>query len=433
MCGNTSKFGSDMFIAYRKNLITIAATFMVIASITNSTAMAEDELVTRARQLREVAIQKRENEAKQALTESLRLSKLSLTRAAEYLKPILESIESDELLPAEKRESLARGIRSQIKVYEKNVGVSASKNLDAVQSQAQANERIADIDRTSRENEKLSRNIDSIKNLRKDGQTAEANRSFDELAKKYPNNLEVQALGRLSKFQDNIGAESKLRATRSDMMLALQRDILKASIPVSGDISFPDDWVEKSKRRTAGAKVSEEDRKIMNTMSSPLTFSLKNEPFQSFLDIMEKQFGSPLVIDQQALQLMNITTETPITVNSRGWSTRTILRKVLSDLGLSYVIKEKTIHITSPDRAKETMTTRAYPIGDIIGNMNMNMPGNYNQAVFIQNVQNIMNSIMALDPKSWQPEGAGSIVFEPSTMSLIIRQTAEFHFLVGSK
>jgi hypothetical protein len=422
-----------MLLAYRKNLLTIAATFMVIASIINSTAIAEDDLVTRARQLREVAIQKRENETKQALTESLRLSKFSLTRAAEYLKPILESIESDELLPAEKRESLARGIRSQIKVYEKNIGVSASKNLDAVQSQAQANERIADIDRTARENEKLSRNIDSIKNLRKDGQTAEANRSFDELAKKYPNNLEVQALGRLSKFQDNIGAESKLRATRSEMMLALQRDILKASIPVSGDISFPDDWVEKSKRRTAGAKVSEEDRKIMNTMSSPLTFSLKNEPFQSFLDIMEKQFGSPLVIDQQALQLMNITTETPITVNSRGWSTRTILRKVLSDLGLSYVIKEKTIHITSPDRAKETMTTRAYPIGDIIGNMNMNMPGNYNQAVFIQNVQNIMNSIMALDPKSWQPEGAGSIVFEPSTMSLIIRQTAEFHFLVGSK
>ena len=422
-----------MFSAYRKNLFTIAATFMVIASINNSTAIAEDELVTRARQLREVAIQKRENEAKQALTEALRLSKFSLTRAAEYLKPILESIESDELLPAEKRDSLARGIRSQIKVYEKNISVSASRNLDAVQSQAQANERMADIERTSRENEKLSRNIDSIKNLRKDGQTAEANRSFEELAKKYPNNLEVQALGRLSKFQDNIGAESKLRATRSDMMLALQRDILKASIPVSGDISFPDDWVEKSKRRTAGAKVSEEDRKIMNTMSSPLTFSLKNEPFQSFLDIMEKQFGSPLVIDQQALQLMNITTETPITVNSRGWSTRTILRKVLSDLGLSYVIKEKTIHITSPDRAKETMTTRAYPIGDIIGNMNMNMPGNYNQAVFIQNVQNIMNSIMALDPKSWQPEGAGSIVFEPSTMSLIIRQTAEFHFLVGSK
>lgn len=409
-----------------------AIIIMAFVSLNLSFAMAEDDLLARARQLREIAIQKKENETKMALNEALRLSKISLTRAAEYLKPILDGIENDELIPAEKRDSLARVVRAQIKVYEKNVGVSSAKSIETAQSQAQINDRLAEIDRSARENEKLSRNLDSIKNLRRDGFTAEANRNFEELARKYPNNPEIQAYGRMNKFQDNISAESKLRSTRSEMMLALQRDILKASIPVTGEMAFPDDWVEKSKRRTSGSKLTEDDRKIMKTMSSPLTFSLKNEPFQSFLDIMEKQFGSPLVIDQQALQLLNITTETPITINARGWSTRTILRKVLSDLGLSYVIKDKSINITTPDRARETMTTRAYPIGDIIGNMNMNLPNTYNQSAFIQNVQNIINSIMALDPKSWQPEGAGSIVFEPSTMSLIIRQTAEFHFMVGS-
>lgn len=409
-----------------------AIILMAFVSLNISFAMAEDDLLARARQLREIAIQKKENETKMALNEALRLSKISLTRAAEYLKPILDGIENDELIPAEKRDSLARVVRAQIKVYEKNVGVSSAKSIETAQSQAQINDRLAEIDRSARENEKLSRNLDSIKNLRRDGFTAEANRNFEELARKYPNNPEIQAYGRMNKFQDNISAESKLRSTRSEMMLALQRDILKASIPVTGEMAFPDDWVEKSKRRTSGSKLTEDDRKIMKTMSSPLTFSLKNEPFQSFLDIMEKQFGSPLVIDQQALQLLNITTETPITINARGWSTRTILRKVLSDLGLSYVIKDKSINITTPDRARETMTTRAYPIGDIIGNMNMNLPNTYNQSAFIQNVQNIINSIMALDPKSWQPEGAGSIVFEPSTMSLIIRQTAEFHFMVGS-
>jgi hypothetical protein len=409
-----------------------AIIIMAFVSLNISFAMAEDDLLARARQLREIAIQKKENETKMALNEALRLSKISLTRAAEYLKPILDGIENDELIPAEKRDSLARVVRAQIKVYEKNVGVSSAKSIETAQSQAQINDRLAEIDRSARENEKLSRNLDSIKNLRRDGFTAEANRNFEELARKYPNNPEIQAYGRMNKFQDNISAESKLRSTRSEMMLALQRDILKASIPVTGEMVFPDDWVEKSKRRTSGSKLTEDDRKIMKTMSSPLTFSLKNEPFQSFLDIMEKQFGSPLVIDQQALQLLNITTETPITINARGWSTRTILRKVLSDLGLSYVIKDKSINITTPDRARETMTTRAYPIGDIIGNMNMNLPNTYNQSAFIQNVQNIINSIMALDPKSWQPEGAGSIVFEPSTMSLIIRQTAEFHFMVGS-
>ena len=81
-----------MFSSYRKNVLVITTAFMVITSINGSAAFAEDELVTRARQLREVAIQKRENEARQAMTEASRLSKFSLTRAAEYLKPILESI-----------------------------------------------------------------------------------------------------------------------------------------------------------------------------------------------------------------------------------------------------------------------------------------------------------------------------------------------------
>ena len=108
-----------MFSSYRKNVLAITTAFLVITSINGSAAFAEDELVTRARQLREVAIQKRENEARQAMTEASRLSKFSLTRAAEYLKPILESIESDDQLPAEKRDSLARILKSQIKVYEK--------------------------------------------------------------------------------------------------------------------------------------------------------------------------------------------------------------------------------------------------------------------------------------------------------------------------
>lgn len=415
----------------RKNLFTFASIIMVGACLSAHPCLAEDELLTRARQLREVATQKKENDARLGLTEAARLAKFSPTRAAEHLKPILESIESDEQLSAEKRSSLSRMISAQIKQYERNPQ-PGSKNIDALTAQAEASGRLVEIEKQARENERLARSFDSIKNLRRDGQVSEANRRFDELSRQFPDNPEIKALGRIARFQDNINAESSLRSTKSDMMLAVQREILKASIPVLGEISFPDDWVEKSKRRSPGAKMSEEDRKILKAMSSPMTFSLKNEPLQSFLDVMERQFGTPLVIDQQAFQLLNITTETPISVNARGWSTRTVLKKVLADLGLAYVIKDKSINITSPERAKETMTTRAYPIGDVIGNMNFNMPNIYNQVMFMQSVQNIINSIMALDPDGWKPSGAGSIFYEPTTMSLIIRHSAEFHNLVGA-
>jgi len=428
------RFGriSDMVCNLRKKIsFVINATVLGIA-IMQSPVLGADDLIDRARQIREVASQKREAEVRQAISDATRVARFSPARAAENLKPVLMAVEDDGNLPSEKRTALSSMLRTQIRIYDKNANLPVNRDLTSLESQANKSERQQVADKKSQDDEKLSRNLDSIRNLRRDGQVEEANRRFDEIARLYPENPAVKAMGRMGRVQDNIAAESKLRSQRSDMNLALQREILRSSIPVTGDISFPEDWVERSKRRSGGAKISEEDRKTLKTLSSPLTFTLKNEPFQSFLDVMERQFGSPLIVDQQALAQINVTLETPISVNSRGWSTRTVLRKVLADLGLSYIIKNGSVQITTPDRARETVTTRAYPIGDVINSVNFMLPGYYNEVAFMQSVNNIISSIKALDPKSWEPEGSGSIVFEPSTMSLIIRQTAEFHYMMGS-
>jgi len=415
----------------KKIAFVINATVLGVA-IMQSPVLGADDLIDRARQIREVASQKREAEVRQAISDATRVARFSPARAAENLKPVLMAVEDDGNLPSEKRTALSSMLRTQIRIYDKNANLPVNRDLTSLESQANKSERQQVADKKSQDDEKLSRNLDSIRNLRRDGQVEEANRRFDEIARLYPENPTVKAMGRMGRVQDNIAAESKLRSQRSDMNLALQREILRSSIPVTGDISFPEDWVERSKRRSGGAKISEEDRKTLKTLSSPLTFTLKNEPFQSFLDVMERQFGSPLIVDQQALAQINVTLETPISVNSRGWSTRTVLRKVLADLGLSYIIKNGSVQITTPDRARETVTTRAYPIGDVINSVNFMLPGYYNEVAFMQSVNNIISSIKALDPKSWEPEGSGSIVFEPSTMSLIIRQTAEFHYMMGS-
>lgn len=420
-------------------------TFFLVTTALPALSLADD-LVDRARQLRELAVQKREAETRQGLAEALRLSKISPVRAAEHLKPILGDLEGDTQIPSAKKESLARLLQNQIRQYENDAKRGNSRNENSIQVQAEAQGRQTALDAKTRDAEALARSLDGIRNLRKDKNFDEANRRYAELARKYPDNSAVRAMGAIGRTQANIDAESNLRAQRGDMTLALQREVLRSSIPISGEITFPDDWVERSKRRLPSAKISEEDKKILKSMSSPMTLTLKNEPFQGFLDYMEKQFGQPFILDQQALQLANVNGDTQVSLNARNWSSRTVLRKVLSDLGLAYVVKEKSIHITTPDRAKETMTTRAYPVGDILGMVNYQLPAfynqlpwqtqleamQYNQLRFMQNVQNIINSIKAIDPQSWQPEGNGSIVFEPGTMSLIIRQPAEFHFMIGS-
>ncbi|MEY4394571.1 MAG: hypothetical protein RL595_1820, partial [Planctomycetota bacterium] len=268
----------------KKIAFVINATVLGIA-IMQSPVLGADDLIDRARQIREVASQKREAEVRQAISDATRVARFSPARAAENLKPVLMAVEDDGNLPSEKRTALSSMLRTQIRIYDKNANLPVSRDLTSLESQANKSERQQVADKKSQDDEKLSRNLDSIRNLRRDGQLEEANRRFDEIARLYPENPAVKAMGRMGRVQDNIAAESKLRSQRSDMNLALQREILRSSIPVTGDISFPEDWVERSKRRSGGAKISEEDRKTLKTLSSPLTFTLKNEPFQSFLDV----------------------------------------------------------------------------------------------------------------------------------------------------
>jgi hypothetical protein len=163
-----------------------------------------------------------------------------------------------------------------------------------------------------------------------------------------------------------------------------------------------------------------------------MNLTIEGENFEYFLTAMEKQLGVSLLVDRPALEAAGIRMDTPVTVKARNWTGRTVLKKVLSDLGLSYIIRSEEIQVTTAERTRETLVTRSYYIGDLLGVSNLQLPPWYNQQQFAQTLASIIESIKSqVDPRSWQPEGAGSIVFEPLSMSLIIRQTAEIHFLLG--
>ena len=57
--------------------------------------------------------------------------------------------------------------------------------------------------------------------------------------------------------------------------------------------------------------------------------------------------------------------------------------------------------------------------------------------VMIQTVNQLINTItQTVDPQSWQvnnPDAVGTIAFNPATMSLTIKQTAEIHYSIRSR
>jgi hypothetical protein len=141
-----------------------------------------------------------------------------------------------------------------------------------------------------------------------------------------------------------------------------------------------------------------------------------------------------ILLDQPALDEAKLAYDTPITVNVKEVTMRTLLRKILGDFGLTYIIKDQAIQVTSTVKARETMVTRSYNVSDLVdpGNGVIWGPG-INAVQIAQNVNAIIDLIQtSVEPESWKKNGGnGTIVFHGPSMSLVIKNTAEVHSMIG--
>jgi hypothetical protein len=227
----------------------------------------------------------------------------------------------------------------------------------------------------------------------------------------------------------------KMPQRKAEGFRATHLEVEKSAVPVAEDITFPDDWVEKSKRRSPANQLTAKERAIMEALAKPISVEFENNTLSSVLEWLGKALGQDIITDKQALEEVGATYETMVTLKLRNVTARTVLRKILADLNLTYVVKNQSIQVTSIARAKEMVTTRTYYIGDLVNFANPNLPPALNQLQMLQNIAVIVNSITSqIDPQSWRnnnPDAPGSITFDPVTMTLIIKQTAEVHMALG--
>jgi hypothetical protein len=225
-----------------------------------------------------------------------------------------------------------------------------------------------------------------------------------------------------------------MRDEHARRYLGVMSDIDKSNLPPIGDYELPSDWKERSERRLKSANpMTERERAILKQLNTTISVDFKNEKFQDVIDYLQKITGQPIVVDAQAMREANVTYEGS-TVNVKiGASTRSVLKKTLAELGLTYVVKDETIFVTTPARAREMMTTRSYYVGDLVGSIDRRFSPVYNQLQMMQQVNQMLVLIQTtVDPDSWEYKGGpGSIYFDPVTMTFVVRQSAEVHFLLG--
>src|SRR5262249_41673193 len=146
--------------------------------------------------------------------------------------------------------------------------------------------------------------------------------------------------------------------------------IIKSSMPITEEsgMEFPKDWRQKTKNRTQ-VKLTPEEVKLLRALGTSVTLELKNQPLQGVIDDFERRYGIKFDLDKPSLDQLMITLETtPVNVRARGTTLRSVIKQMLGEIGLTYVIVKGELKVMTPEKAANFMSIQSYYVGDLINN-----------------------------------------------------------------
>ena len=125
----------------------------------------------------------------------------------------------------------------------------------------------------------------------------------------------------------------------------------------------------------------------MEASAKPMTLDMKDSTLEAVIDYLKDKSGVQIIVPQKVLDEMMITYKTPVSVDLKQVTMRTILKKVLADVGLVYIVKDNVIQVTTPEIASKTLTTRTYYMGDLLTLTDVRIPAYARQAEAIRRDQ----------------------------------------------
>ena len=397
------------------------------------------DLLDETKRLEQIASQQIEAEVRLALAEGARLAENDRTKAIERYQSALARVNAAAGLTDDRRATLVRILQDRIRIAE-----AAAADADDSAAERKAREAIEKLQKL--ELERIAANRQQIKEglaksiaLQKEGKLAEAAKVSKELLQQHPDDVTAQVLNGVSSTAGQLADAKAVQTEKDDRRVLAMRDMDGSAIPPAGDIEFPKDWKEKSARRLKSQQLSPTEMRILQALAQPIQVEFKGSRLQDVVDTISTMTGTAIMIDKPALDENQLSYDTPVSFSLKNKvATRTALRAMLNQLGLTYVVRDGVLQITSLPRARDMMVTKSYYIGDLVavsgffgGSTQYGLA--LDQAQLAQNVGGIVEMITcSLDPMSWQGKGGnGTIGFNIPTMSLIIRQSAEVHMMIS--
>jgi hypothetical protein len=385
-------------------LMSFAAVAAVILGLA-SPALAQNDL-ERILERDKIAAQKLQADVTGALSRSRTLEKTEPGRAADLLQETLTKVRNSTELPAEERTQLASRLQTRIREVAAVIQQRARADEDAVRLAQQK------LNQEGREQPAAG-----AKNATPaPGPAGIASKVFE------------QRNAALSAYDRN-----KLeRAAKNQEVLT---NLQKSATGTTSVYELPKDWDRISER--GKQKLSAKEVALLKALNSTMSVNFDKAKLSEVINQLQDKSGLTILIDESSLKDANPPVdlyEETVNLKVSKVTVRTILRKILADRGLAYVIKDAMVQVVTQQKAREMMTVRSYPVSDLVAADNPLFWGPiFSRAIMLQNAQRIIDMIVSsIEPAQWNTNGGpGSITFHEPSMSLVIRASAEMHYQLG--
>lgn len=407
-------------------------TAALVMGLLLSASVRAGDLLDDAKAKQAVEAQRVERLVNEARNNAARLAKTSPSDAVEILKGALATLETDTALKAETRETLIRRVKLALRDMESAVQDRKS-GLGADTGRLGQTDRQRDEERRRQEAEQIRSSQAAIKASREAGRYDEARKAYEDLARRFPGNPAIQAGSTSSGISGRIAETNDMKRQQADGRIEIWRGEQRSMRIPLDDLEFPANWRDRIAKRTVN-RITEREKAIIKALNTVIPTEFEMTTFQQVIDYLEKKTGMVIILDKQALAEANVTYDSPITFKAKT-TLRTVLKRILGDLNLAYIVKDEAIQVTSIQKAKETLSARTYYVGDLAGVGDMRFgPGIARLQMAAQIQQLAVLITQTIEPESWlinDKGGLGTIAFDPISMSFVVRQTAEIHYQMG--
>jgi hypothetical protein len=137
-------------------------------------------------------------------------------------------------------------------------------------------------------------------------------------------------------------------------------------------------------------------------------------PLVDAVDFIAEHLGYPVFLDEQSLDEIGLSADQAVNLSVKNFQLEHLLKQMLSQLGITHMVIDGNVKITTLERAESNLQTRVYPVGDLFPSSSASHDA----------VMALLVSVV--EPDRWEDVG-GAGTIDSLNSSLVISQNYHVH------